>query len=314
MSDLILTILFGGMGYWKFKNRKILLGIIWFCTFGAFGIGWIYDIVSACKAFTKPKIKISAAPQSSLAPTSTPVPLPVPQPMQETVATVPASAPCSVSQPVRQQVADDPVQVLKSDFVDPFPIKKTLGGGFRYEGKDKYLIVFKDEKEYFDGDIVAERGDLILAEGFRVNSEAVALISEDGVLALRKIECGVEAARILPSGIGIVVTDDDKLLIMSKEGTKSKNFPFWSVPEEQRAITDEGCASIDEDESGEDAYVLRFFCFDSQTAWRKKLKFSLPDDVVQNSIEPRVSISPACIAAKMPDGVVHRFALDGEKL
>lgn len=213
-----------------------------------------------------------------------------------------------------QQAADDPVQTLKPDFVDPFPIKKTLGGGFRYEGKDKYLIVFKDEKEYFDGDIVAELGDLILVEGFRVNSEAVALIGEDGVLALRKIECGVEAARILPSGVGIVVTDDDKLLIMSKEGTKSKIFPFWSVPEEQRAITDEGCASIDEDENGEDAYVLRFFCFETQTAWRKKIKCSFPDDEAYNTVEPRILVSSDFVTAETPDGVVHRFSLDGAKL
>lgn len=106
MSDLILTILFGGMGYWKFKNRKILLGIIWFCTFGAFGIGWIYDIVSAYKVFAKPKNKISAAPQSPLAPTSTPVPLPVPQPVQQRST---ATAPIVQSAISSRWVEADPV-------------------------------------------------------------------------------------------------------------------------------------------------------------------------------------------------------------
>lgn len=43
--DLILCILGGWFGLHYFCNKKISLGILYFCTFGLFGIGWIIDII-----------------------------------------------------------------------------------------------------------------------------------------------------------------------------------------------------------------------------------------------------------------------------
>ena len=272
------------------------------------------------------------AQQPAAAPVVPPAPRPVPQPVQqrpvapapdpraelvrgleETIKTVPDQN-GSLRQNVNTlKLFSDQQAPAAPRLFEPYPIQKSLGGGFRLERKENYLIIYKDDKEFFDGDVLTERGDLILASGFRANSEAIAFIGSEGVLAIRKTESSAEAARVLPSGDGVVLTDDDKLLIFSKEGVKAKSFVFGSVLNEQRALADVGCASVDEDENGEDACVLRFFCFESQTAWRKKLKFSLPDDVARNETEPRVSVSPACIAVKMPDGVVHRFALDGAK-
>lgn len=281
----------------------------------------------------QPAPQAPAYAQPAAAPVVPAAPRPVPQPVQQRPA---APAPDPRAELVHgleeaaKTVADQSgslrqnVNTLKlfseqqtpaaPRLFEPYPIQKNLGGGFRLERKENYLIVYKDGKEFFDGDVLAEHGDLILAQGFRANSEAIALIGYEGVLAVRKTDSVAEAARVLPSGEGVVLTDDNKLLIFSKEGVKAKSFVFGSVLDEQKVLTDVGCASIDEDENGEDAYVLRFFCFESQTTWRKKLKFSLPDDVARNSKEPCVSVSPACIAVKMPDGVVHRFALDGAKL
>lgn len=55
MLDLILTILFGGFGYWQFKQGKTSYGIIWLFTGGLCGIGWVIDIFSAYKAYKKPQ-------------------------------------------------------------------------------------------------------------------------------------------------------------------------------------------------------------------------------------------------------------------
>lgn len=45
MTDFILTLLFGWTGYYRFKHNQIGLGIFYLLTAGAFGIGWIVDII-----------------------------------------------------------------------------------------------------------------------------------------------------------------------------------------------------------------------------------------------------------------------------
>ena len=45
MIDFILTLLFGWAGYYRFKHNQIGLGIFYLLTVGAFGIGWIVDII-----------------------------------------------------------------------------------------------------------------------------------------------------------------------------------------------------------------------------------------------------------------------------
>lgn len=43
---LILCVFLGYFGVHKFYEGKILLGIVYFCTFGLFGIGWFIDCIS----------------------------------------------------------------------------------------------------------------------------------------------------------------------------------------------------------------------------------------------------------------------------
>lgn len=46
---LLLTILFGWAGYYRFKKKQIGLGLLYLFTFGLFCIGWMIDIYSAFK-------------------------------------------------------------------------------------------------------------------------------------------------------------------------------------------------------------------------------------------------------------------------
>ncbi len=42
--NLILTVLFGWLGYYRYSEKEYGLGLLYMVSFGLFGIGWIYDI------------------------------------------------------------------------------------------------------------------------------------------------------------------------------------------------------------------------------------------------------------------------------
>ena len=44
-TDLLLCIFLGTLGVHRFYEGKIGTGILWLCTLGLFGIGWIVDII-----------------------------------------------------------------------------------------------------------------------------------------------------------------------------------------------------------------------------------------------------------------------------
>lgn len=52
MIDIIITVLFGWTGYWRFKKGQKGLGILWLLTCGACGIGWLVDIIQACQVYS----------------------------------------------------------------------------------------------------------------------------------------------------------------------------------------------------------------------------------------------------------------------
>ncbi len=60
-SELILCLLFGYLGVHKFYAGKTGMGILYVCTFGLFGIGWIYDIVMLCCKIGKKSNATSSA-------------------------------------------------------------------------------------------------------------------------------------------------------------------------------------------------------------------------------------------------------------
>lgn len=52
-TELILCIFGGCIGLHKFYERKIGMGILYFCTMGLFFVGWIYDIIILAKNYKK---------------------------------------------------------------------------------------------------------------------------------------------------------------------------------------------------------------------------------------------------------------------
>jgi len=52
MKDFIVTLLFGWLGAHKFMQKKYGLGILYLCTLGLFGIGWLIDTIIAFTQMT----------------------------------------------------------------------------------------------------------------------------------------------------------------------------------------------------------------------------------------------------------------------
>ena len=63
MADFLICLFLGWLGVHKFKEKKIVMGILYLVTCGLFGIGWIYDCVKYFLAFSKAKAISSAANQ-----------------------------------------------------------------------------------------------------------------------------------------------------------------------------------------------------------------------------------------------------------
>lgn len=73
MAEFLLCLFFGMFGAHKFYNKNIKMGIIYLCTLGLFGLGWIYDTIklgmALIKGYTsseKYEIKVKAKEEAKL--------------------------------------------------------------------------------------------------------------------------------------------------------------------------------------------------------------------------------------------------------
>ena len=45
VTEFIITFFLGGLGIHRFMKKFNMSGILWLCTAGLFGIGWLIDII-----------------------------------------------------------------------------------------------------------------------------------------------------------------------------------------------------------------------------------------------------------------------------
>lgn len=66
MKDFAITLCLGWLGVHRFMQKKYGTGILWLCTFGLFGIGWIADIIVAFTKLSANKNKMQEQKQQKL--------------------------------------------------------------------------------------------------------------------------------------------------------------------------------------------------------------------------------------------------------
>ena len=69
MAKFLITLLFGWLGIHKFMDRKIVMGIVYLCTLGLFGVGWLIDTVKAWKSYSQAKKSTEIKEATPVAPT-----------------------------------------------------------------------------------------------------------------------------------------------------------------------------------------------------------------------------------------------------
>lgn len=168
-----------------------------------------------------------------------------------------------------------------------------------------YFVIYKDDKEFFDGDKIAGCGEYILAQGWRGDGEALALFTSEKLVALRKCEDGSEGSIVLSSGVAFVFTDGDKVVILSEGGTSSKAFGYGSAPDEARVLSGSACAFA---EDMGDHIVLKCFLYSSQSAWTKKIKVEATEG------DPTLRFVGGALELSAPGVPAVRFSLNGDKL
>ncbi len=180
---------------------------------------------------------------------------------------------------------------------------------YTFEQNDSTFYIYKNGKEFFDGDLLIKNGQYILAEGWRGGNQALALFTLDTLLTTRKFEDTAEGVALLTSGVAFVFTDNDKVIIMSKEGNSTKVFAYGSALDEARVITDSACAYVED--YGEYA-LLKCFVFSTQTVWSKKIKYKMDDDSDYYSDEPVLRCSGGVLELTTPDGEGSHFSFGGD--
>ena len=54
-AAVLITFFLGEFGVHRFMAGKVLTGLLWLCTAGLFGIGWLVDLIMVCTGSFKDK-------------------------------------------------------------------------------------------------------------------------------------------------------------------------------------------------------------------------------------------------------------------
>lgn len=65
LADLLVTVFLGPFGVHKFLKGKVGMGVLYLCTFGLFGFGWLFDCIQAARRFAQSKSSNRCQPSYS---------------------------------------------------------------------------------------------------------------------------------------------------------------------------------------------------------------------------------------------------------
>lgn len=184
-----------------------------------------------------------------------------------------------------------------------------------YEGADGYTIsitvslnsvyIRRGFEECFDGFIMAERNGYYLSNGFINLEDAFAVFTKERLVVSKKTDEGAVGFVLLPSGTGVIFTDEDHVLILSAAGAVKKQFSYYSADTIGRILTDDFCAYV---EDCDDYVLLKCMVFDTMSIWSKKIKVVKDRN---NPVGEKLELFDNVFVVTSTDGTVHRFTVQG---
>ena len=132
--DLVLTVLLGWAGYWRFRQGQLGLGILWLLTGGVFLFGWLIDIILAVIAYLEQR---RAAPQ----------PLPASAPMQR-IPVVPVPAPVQPQKPAFPAVLGTQAKRYAYDAVQLYTVPQEAPALHQLRMYGAVMFHFEPQNQY----------------------------------------------------------------------------------------------------------------------------------------------------------------------
>lgn len=142
--------------------------------------------------------------------------------------------------------------------------------GYTVELQGGSVNIWKNGKEYFDGDVIASSasGEYMLATGWRNSVESAAVFSKTDVLNVRKFEDGIAAAFVSDSGSAYICDENEHFLVLSPGSSSNKAIGF-SPDSNGIILSPDVCAF-----AYSDGYEVSVKCFnlESGKSWSKSIE------------------------------------------
>ncbi len=177
--------------------------------------------------------------------------------------------------------------------------------GYTVEVRGSSVNIWKNGKEYFDGDVIASSasGEYMLATGWRNNVESAAIFSKTDVLNVRKFEDGIAASFVSDSGAAYICDDNEHFLVLYRDNSSNKAIGF-SPDSSAIVLSPEVCAFAYSDGG---AISVKCFNLENGKSWSKSIE-------LENSGSSGANLSRKenTLILKTASGEIARYDLSGK--
>lgn len=182
----------------------------------------------------------------------------------------------------------------------------------RIERSGKTLYFYRKNKEYFDGEILAENNEYILLDAFYRDDSAIALLHSIEIIALKKYDDYIEKYFLQSDGAAFIFFTESLLVISPDKKTSSKPFSYGLANKKCQIFSDQICAYLSETDDCS-AIVLKCVIFESQKMWTKIIEYDDDENDEDFSESMELRFENNVLIAHISDHLCFEYNLDDIK-